>query len=62
MVKKYILQYDSDNMITHSSDTISMIQQGPECKLRNEFLVHHIICGIAIYVTMKEMGIHQVGF
>ena len=49
-------------MITHSSDTISMIQQGPECKLRNEFLVHHIICGIAIYVTMKEMGIHQVGF
>ena len=22
---------------------------------RNEFFVHHIICGIAIYVTMKEL-------
>jgi hypothetical protein len=35
------------------SDTISMVQQGPDCKFRNEFFVHHIICGIAIYVTMK---------
>ena len=68
------------NLIAHTSDTISMVQQGPDCKFRkastnqnyicaqiidfhwlnhkrNEFFVHHIICGIAIYVTMKERAI-----
>lgn len=35
------------------SDTISMSQQGPDCKFRNEFFIHHVVCGIAIYTTMK---------
>jgi hypothetical protein len=45
------------------SDTVQMLKQGKSCKLRNEFILHHIICGIAIYLAMRSQCCYYfIGF